>query len=80
MENARLAASALLPTGQEILILLRLGLADVPWWEPALSLVIMLLSIWGAVKLSAKLFRVGTLMYGKRPGLREILKAIRQPT
>ncbi|MCH7704569.1 MAG: hypothetical protein IIB61_05625 [Planctomycetes bacterium] len=45
-----------------------------------LSLVIMLLPIWGAVKLSAKLFRVGTLTYGKRVGLREILKAHRQPT
>ena len=57
----------------------RLGyLADMLWWKPALSPCIMLLSIWGAVKVSAKLFRVGTLMYGKRPSLREIFKAIRQ--
>lgn len=71
---------SMIPLFAPISMMLRLGLADVPWWEPALSLVIMLLSIWGAVKLSAKLFRVGTLMYGKRPGLREIFKAIRQPS
>ena len=70
---------SMIPLFSPIAMMLRLGLADVPLWEPALSLVIMLLSIWGAIKLSAKLFRVGTLMYGKRPGLREIWKAIRQP-
>jgi len=71
---------SMIPLFAPISMMLRLGLADVPWWEPALSLVILLLSIWGAVKLSAKLFRVGTLMYGKRPGLREIFKVLRQPT
>ena len=71
---------SMIPLFAPISMMLRLGLADVPWWEPALSLVIMLLSIWAAVKLSAKPFRVGTLMYGKRPGLREIFKVLRQPT
>ncbi len=70
---------SLFPLFAPIGMMLRLGFADVALWEPALSLVILLLSIWGAVKVSAKLFRVGTLMYGKRPGPREIWKAIRQP-
>lgn len=71
---------SLIPLFSPIGMMLRLGVADVPMWEPALSLVILVVSIWGAVKLSAKLFRVGTLMYGKRPGPREIWKALRQPT
>ena len=61
-------------------MMLRLGVGDIPAWEVVASLIILLLSIWAAVKLSAKLFRIGTLMYGKRPGLREIWRAVRQPT
>lgn len=70
---------SMIPLFAPIAMMLRLGVGQIPAWEVAASLVILLLSIWGAVKLSAKLFRVGTLMYGKRPGLREIWKAVRQP-
>ena len=57
---------------------LRLGAGDIPMWEVALSFVILVVSTWFAVKIAARLFRAGTLMQGKSPGVRGIWKALTQ--
>ena len=43
-------------------------------WEIALSIVLMVASIYLSVAFSARVFRVGILMYGKRPSLPEVFK------
>ena len=44
-------------------------------WGEAVSIWFDLLAaIAFMFRLAARIFRVGTLMYGKRPGLREILR------
>ena len=43
----------------------------------ALSLSILLASTAGVVWLAARIYRVGILMYGKRPSLRELARWIR---
>jgi ABC-2 type transport system permease protein len=43
-----------------------------PWWEIAVSAALMIAATVLAVRVSARLFRAGLLLYGKRPGLREI--------
>lgn len=48
----------------------------VPTWEIAATIAILAVSIVGAVWLSARVFRVGILMYGKPPKLRELLRWI----
>ena len=59
---------------------LRLHSIDPPaWWETALSAAVLAVSAWVALKLMAKLFRVGLLLYGKRPTIPEILKLLRRP-
>lgn len=59
---------------------LRLHSIDPPsWWETALSAGVLALSAWIALKLMAKLFRLGLLLYGKRPTVPEILKLLRRP-
>jgi ABC-2 type transport system permease protein len=59
---------------------LRLHSIDPPaWWETALSALLLGVSAWVALKLMAKLFRVGLLLYGKRPTIPEILKHLRRP-
>jgi ABC-2 type transport system permease protein len=45
-----------------------------PWWEVALSLAVLVAFTWGAVALSARLFRVGLLLSGARPSFRQILR------
>ena len=48
-----------------------------PTWQIALSIAISLGSLYGLVWLTSRIYRVGILMYGKRPTLPEILKWIR---
>ena len=43
-----------------------------PVWEILLSLAILAASTVLALRVSARLFRAGLLLYGKRPGIREI--------
>ena len=68
----------LIPFTAPVMTFIRLGLTGIPAWELALSLVLLVVSIIGALFLSAKVFRVFLLMYGKTPKPREILKLIRQ--
>ena len=63
---------SLLPFSAPIIMPLRLSLGSVPWYELAISLVGVLLACWGATWLAARIYRVGLLMYGKRPTLREM--------
>lgn len=52
--------------------------AVIPAWQIAASLGLLALSAWVALVLSARVFRLGMLMYGKTPTLPEIMKLIRQ--
>jgi len=67
----------LLPFSAPILMPLRMSLMTVPWYEMAISLggvaIACVLSIW----LSARIYRVGLLMYGKRPSFRELARWVR---
>jgi ABC-2 type transport system permease protein len=56
---------------------MRIGMADPALWEVLLSLVILLATILLVGWLSAKIYRTGVLMYGKRPGIRELRKAMK---
>jgi ABC-2 type transport system permease protein len=46
-------------------------------WEVVGALVVMVLATWLALRLGARLFRVGLLLTGSWPGLREILRQAR---
>jgi ABC-2 type transport system permease protein len=63
---------SLLPFSAPIIMPLRLALGSVPWYELVGSLVGVALACWGSTWLAARIYRVGLLMYGKRPTLREM--------
>jgi len=65
------------PLTAPTMMLLRLPLAEVPWVDVAGSIVALLISIPAALWMGAKLFRVGLLIYGKRPTLKEIWGILR---
>ncbi len=48
-----------------------------PFWQIGLALALSGLTTLGVVKLSAKIYRVGILMYGKRPSLIELMRWLR---
>jgi ABC-2 type transport system permease protein len=53
---------------------MRIAVQTPPLWQIALSVVLLLGTICGLVLLCAKIYRVGILMYGKRPTLPEIMR------
>jgi ABC-2 type transport system permease protein len=65
------------PLTAPTMMMLRLPLAEVPWVDVAGSVLILLISIPAALWVGAKLFRVGMLIYGKRPTVKEIWLILR---
>ena len=65
------------PLTASTMMMLRIPLAEVPWVDVVGSIVVLVLSIPVALWASAKLFRVGLLIYGKRPTLKEIWTILR---
>jgi len=66
-----------IPFFSPFLMFLRIGLTEPAWWEIVLSIGILIASILAIGWLSAKIYRVGVLMYGKRPSVKEIVKAMK---
>lgn len=68
-----------IPFSAPVTIVLRLALEPegVPGWQIAGSLAMMVVSTWIALKLGARLFRVGLLLTGTRPKLRALLRQAR---
>jgi ABC-2 type transport system permease protein len=66
------------PLTTPVMMLVRLGFGPVPPGQIAISLALLVaglaLSLWAG----AKVFRVGLLMYGKRPGLKDLARAFKQ--
>lgn len=69
--------TSFIPLFSPYVMMLRLGLTGVPTWEVLVSIAILLVSIYVAVYVSAKIYRTGVLMYGKRPSWKEIRKAMK---
>ena len=73
--NGPLAVTlSMIPFFAPTLMMLRIAVINPPRWQIVLSMAIMVVTILGAVWLAAKIYRVGILMYGKRPTLPEIMK------
>ena len=60
-----------------VLMALRISLQTPPLWQIALSLGLLLLTTAGVIYVSARIYRVGILMYGKRPSLVEMARWLR---
>ena len=68
---------SLIPPFTPIIMFLRICAQPPPLWQLALSVLLLAGSIALVVWLSARIYRVGILMYGKRPTLPEALRWIR---
>lgn len=66
------------PTTPMVMILRLSSGAEIWIFETLLSIVLLAASVLGAVWLAARIFRTGILMYGKRPGLREVARWLKE--
>jgi ABC-2 type transport system permease protein len=69
--------ASLFPPTAPIIMFLRMASQIPPFWQFAVSIGLMVLSIWGVLWMSSRLYRVGILMYGKRATLPELLRWLR---
>jgi ABC-2 type transport system permease protein len=70
--------AALFPLSAPVIMPLRMSITPVAWWEVALSAFLLVAACVGAVWLAARIYRVGLLMYGKRPTMRELARWVRE--
>ncbi|MGA8037340.1 MAG: ABC transporter permease [Candidatus Acidiferrales bacterium] len=66
-----------IPFFAPVLMSLRISLQTPPFWQIALSFSLLVLTTIVMIWLSAKIYRVGVLMYGKRPSLIEMARWLR---
>lgn len=68
---------SIVPFFAPILMLVRVLVEQPPLWQLALCVGLMLATIYGLLSLSSRIYRVGILMYGKRPTLPELRRWLR---
>jgi ABC-2 type transport system permease protein len=66
--------TSLIPFSSPVLMYMRLAVESPPKWQIALCFMILVGAIYVVQKIATQIYRVGILMYGKRPTLREMAK------
>jgi ABC-2 type transport system permease protein len=68
--------ASLFPLTSPIVMMVRIPFG-VPLWQELLSVVLLFGSALGMVWISGRIYRVGVLMYGKKPTVKDLIKWIR---
>lgn len=66
---------SMIPVTSPVVMMIRIPF-EIPWWQTALSLFLLYGSAFGLIWIAGKIYRVGILMYGKKPSLKEIARWI----
>jgi len=64
---------SIIPLTSSIVMLMRIPFG-VPWWELAVSMSLLLITFFLIVGFAAKIYRIGILMYGKKPTYKDLYK------
>ena len=78
IDNTLMVVCSYIPFTSPMSMFTRIAMSTVPWYEIAISIAILIGSTVGVGVLSAKIYRVGVLMYGTTPKISSIIKAIRK--
>ncbi|HVO09308.1 MAG TPA: ABC transporter permease [Vicinamibacteria bacterium] len=76
-DSAFSVALSLVPFLTPLMMFLRIVVLTPPAWQIVVSVVLMLLAIAAAVWVAARVYRVGILMYGKKPTFPELMRWMR---
>ena len=68
---------SLIPFFAPIVMPVRYSLTSIPLYEVALSFAMTVLGLFGVAWIAGRIYRVGILMYGKKPSLKEVFHWIR---
>lgn len=67
-------AFSMFPFCAPLLMYVRIAVRQPPWYQIAISIAGMVISIYAVLWLASRIYRVGILMYGKKPNLSEIVR------
>ncbi|HTG17102.1 MAG TPA: ABC transporter permease [Blastocatellia bacterium] len=70
-------ALSMVPFFAPTLMMMRIAVVNPPLWQILTSMGIMVATILGCVWLAARIYRIGILMYGKRPSIAELGRWLR---
>lgn len=77
IDNTLLKVCSFIPFTSPMAMFTRICMSTVAWYEIAASIVILVGSTVGIGIVSAKIYRVGVLLYGTTPKIGSIIKAVR---
>ncbi len=69
---------SMVPFFAPILMPVRMAVLQIPFWQFGLTILLMILTFVVLIWLSARIYRTGILMYGKKATFRELLKWMRE--
>lgn len=67
-----------LPVTSPVCMMMRLSTERVDWLDIPISILLLVLATWLSIKVCSRLFRVGVLLYGRKPSWKEILYWLRR--
>ena len=76
VDNTIMKVCSYIPFTSPMSMFTRIAMSTVPWYEIAISIAILVGSTVGIGVLSAKIYRVGVLMYGTTPKISNIIKVV----
>jgi len=68
---------SIFPISSPVIMIVRMAVSDVPWWQVALALALLVIAFIGVIALAARIYRVGILMYGKKATFRDLWRWMR---
>lgn len=76
VDNMAMVICSYVPFTSPMAMFTRIAMSTVAWYEIAVSISILLASAIGIGILSAKIYRVGVLLYGNKPKIGSLIKSI----
>lgn len=76
VDSLLMVVCSYIPFTSPMAMFTRIAMSTVPWYEIVLSVTILIGSVIGVGVLSAKIYRVGVLLYGTTPRIGSILKSV----
>ncbi len=75
-ETSFITATSFIPFFSPMIMFLRIGMIEVPLWEIATSIALLVATIAALAVFGAKVYRGGVLLYGKGSSFKNIMKAL----
>ncbi|WP_132371444.1 ABC transporter permease [Melghiribacillus thermohalophilus] len=75
-DSSFVVATSFIPFFTPIIMFVRVGMLDIPLWEVALSIGLLMATIFFFAWIGARVYKGGVLMYGRSTSLKDLKKAL----